>query len=916
MDFLVQIFGAVFSILGIALFQYWGWTLIAGYLIWQIWQNRRRTEYVSQVEHTLLQIIVPKNNDKKELSAESLFASLHGILRPKTELDAEGSIQEHLSFEIVSVDHVINFYIWVPKHLSDYVESQIYAQYPTVQILKDVEDYAAQPIDDRLTVVSEVKTTKDFIYPLRTFQTFEVDPLAGITTVLATLEDNEQLWVQFLIRPVDDSWHAKSLQYIKESKEGKPTGWFHNWEQRIIFLPFELAMNVLRALFMPPEWGDRAPSKDDKKELSPGQTTVNAAIETKAEKIGYEVKVRVAYIGDSADHAKQRLQALFGGFKQFNTINLNSLVGGGYDTTAEAMQDYRARYLDSTNMILNVEELASLYHLPHTSVETPSIAWTTTKVGEPPTNVPTLANTPQEELSLIGTTTFRQGNLKFGFKRKDRVRHLYIIGKSGVGKSFLLLLLTLSDIYHNQGFAIVDPHGDFAQDAIKFIPEHRIKDVVYFNPHDIDNPIAFNPMENDDPNMRGAIASEIIGVLKKMFADSWGPRLEHILRFTLLALLETDNPNLLGITRMLTDKKYRNEVVAQVKDLQVKAFWVNEFASWNDKFATEAVAPILNKVGAFTANPLIRNIIGQTKSGFDIRKIMDEGKILVCDLSRGRLGEDNASTLGALLITKIQLAAMSRANIGLTERRPFYLYVDEFQNFATESFAVILSEARKYGLYLTVANQYVAQMAPEVRDAVFGNVGSMVTFRVGADDAAALSRYFEPSFEPTDLQNLSIQNIYVTMSIDGETSVPFSAKTLRLPEPTHDFTREISDYSRSMYNRPREQVEAEIAMWSGFHEDAAKSGDDQSRSHSSAGGQQDQFARMAQAQQPTRPRLEVADAQPRNYSELIRAAHDKNGTSDRKRDAQHGNGRDGGANRNRNRNRNRNSRRHNTSSRR
>ena len=834
-------------------------------------------------------------------------------MRPKSEIDSEGSIQEHLSFEIVSVHNVINFYVWVPKHLSDYVESQIYAQYPTVQILKDVEDYTTQEVDDRLTVISEVKTIRDSVFPLRTFQTFEVDPLAGITTVLSKLEPNEQLWVQFLMRPVDDSWHAKSLQYIKESKDGKPTGWLQNWEQRIIFLPFELAMTLLRALFVPSEWGDRALKKDEKKELSPGQTTVNSAIETKAEKIGYEVKIRVAYVGDTAETAKQRLQALFGGFKQYNTINLNGLTGGGYDTTVEALQDYRARYLDTSNMILNVEELASLYHLPHTSVETPSIAWTTTKVGEPPTNVPTLANTPQEELSLIGTTTFRQGNMKFGFKRKDRVRHLYIIGKSGVGKSFLLLLLTLSDIYHRQGFAIVDPHGDFAQDAIKYVPEHRIKDVVYFNPHDIDNPIAFNPMENDDPNMRGAIASEIIGVLKKMFADSWGPRLEHILRFTLLALLETDKPNLLGITRMLTDKKYRTEVVAQVKDLQVKAFWLNEFASWNDKFATEAVAPILNKVGAFTANPLIRNIIGQTNSSFDIRKIMDEGKILVCDLSRGRLGEDNASTLGALLITKIQLAAMSRANIPLSERRPFYLYVDEFQNFATESFAVILSEARKYGLYLTVANQYVAQMVPEVRDAVFGNVGSMVTFRVGADDATALARYFEPSFEPTDLQNLSIQNIYVTMSIDGETSVPFSAKTLRLPEPTRDFTREISDYSREMYNRQRDIVEADIAQWSGFHEPEGLKDGQQSGGQpaSGAGSQQDQFARMAQAQQPSRPRLEVADAQPRNYSELIKAAHANNQSGGKRDDARPGSRDGNGNNRNNNRSGNRNNRRRN-----
>lgn len=866
MEPILNFIAAIFSIIGIALFQYWGWTLIAAYLIWQIWQNRRKVAFVETTEHTLLQIIVPKNNDKKELSAEQLFASLHGILRPKAEIERGGSLQEHVSFEIVSEQNIINFYVWVPKHLKDYVESQIYAQYPTVQIIDEVEDYSKKDLGDALTVMSEVKTTKDSIYPIRTFQTFEVDPMAGITTVLAQLESNEQLWVQYLMRPIDDAWHAKSLQFVAESKGGKRGGLLDGWQQRILLLPFEFAVHFFKALVAPPV---REEKKEEKKELSPGQTTVNAAVEAKAEKIGYEVKIRVGYVGDSADKAKQRLQALFGGFKQFNSINLNSLAGGGYDPSPEGLQEYRARYFEGAGFILNVEELASLYHLPHTSVETPNIAWTTTKVGEPPTNVPTLANTPQEGLSLIGTTTYRNTNIKFGIKRSDRMRHLYIIGKSGVGKSMSLLLLTLSDIYHNQGFAVVDPHGDFAQDVLKYVPEHRKQDVVYFNPSDFENPISFNPMENADPNMRASIASEIIGVLKKMFAESWGPRLEHILRFTLLALLETEDANLMGITRMLTDKNFRKKIVDQLEDVTVRSFWVNEFASWNDKFATEAVAPILNKVGAFTANPLIRNVIGQKKSSFDIRQMMDEGKILICDLSRGRLGEDNAATLGALMISKIQLAAMSRANIPLEERRPFYLYVDEFQNFATDSFAVILSEARKYGLYLTVANQYVAQMQQEIRDAVFGNVGSMITFRVGADDAAALSRYFEPVFEAADLTNLSLQNIYVTMSIDGETSIPFSAKTLRVPEPEQDLTAEIMQLSRDKYNVSRAEAEQVITEWSGMSQH-----EDKRAVEGQATGEQPQTQAAAQPQTAhvnSRPSLQVSGAAPKNYSELITA---------------------------------------------
>ncbi len=822
MDIIGTILGGLISIIGTVLFQYWGWVLIAGYLVWRILKNNKITAVVEQTDHIMLQIIVPKNNEKKELSAEQMFASLHGILRPAGEIASGEAIQEHISFEIASEENIINFYVWVPIHLKDYVESQIYAQYPTVQIQETTDDYAQKDLKGRNAFTSEVTLDKSDVFPIKTFPSFEVDPLAGITTALTNLATEEELWIQFLIRPVDDSWHKRSIGYIDEVTKGKPNRFGSTWEQKLIMLPFKLIGELLHAAFVgptsPPDKKDD--KKDGKKELSTGQSTLNAAVEAKAQKLGYEVKIRIAYLGQEESVAKQRIQALVGGFKQFNTINLNGFSSAPIHNGQEAYDEYRARYFGDPGYILNIEELASLYHLPHISVETPNIAWTSTKVGEPPTNLPTLHNTPSGDLSLIGTTTFRQGEIKFGIKRTDRKRHFYVIGKSGSGKSFMLELLVLSDIYHNQGFAIVDPHGDFAQDMLKHIPEQRLDQVVYFNPADVNHPIAFNPMENSDPNMRANIASEIVGVLKKMFENSWGPRLEHILRFTLLALLETPDATLLGITRMLTDKTYRKFVINNITDPVVKAFWVNEFAAWNEKFASEAVAPVLNKVGAFTANPLIRNVLGQVRSSFDIRQMMDEGKILIVDLSRGRLGEDNAGILGALLITKIQLAAMSRANIeNIDDRRPFYLYVDEFQNFATDSFAVILSEARKYGLYLTIANQYVAQMPDEVRDAVFGNVGSMVSFRVGSEDAAYLAKYFEPVFEPLDLVNLGLRNIYVTMSIDGETSLPFSAKTLAMPTSSHDHTKRIIELSHEKFSSPKDEVEKAVADWWGMSHD-------------------------------------------------------------------------------------------------
>ncbi len=439
--------------------------------------------------------------------------------------------------------------------------------------------------------------------------------------------------------------------------------------------------------------------------------------------------------------------------------------------------------------------------------------WATSKTAEPPAKLPVITGDRDndDEISAFGLTNFRGINHQFGIHRSDRGRHIYVIGQTGTGKSGLLELFALSDVFHDQGYAIIDPHGDLAVNNMRFIPEHRIKDVVYFNPADTAFPIGFNPMEVYDPSMRNNISSEIIGVLKRMFADSWGPRLEYILRYTILALLEYPNSTMLDITRMLTDKKFRNEVLEHVQDTVVLNFWKIEFASWNDKFMSEAVAPVLNKVGAFTANPIIRNIIGQPKSTFNIRQLMDEGKIIIVNLSKGLIGEDNAAILGSFVVTKIQLAAMSRSDIpNIEDRRPFYLYVDEFQNFATDSFATILSEARKYGLNLTVANQYTSQMSETVRNAVFGNVGTTVTFRVSADDAPILSKQFEPQFEAADLLQMHNRHFVISMVIQGEKIPAFSATTLMLPTAQVDYTSHIIENTRRNYASDRHSVEEAI----------------------------------------------------------------------------------------------------------
>jgi len=422
----------------------------------------------------------------------------------------------------------------------------------------------------------------------------------------------------------------------------------------------------------------------------------------------------------------------------------------------------------------------------------------------------------KEEITFFGKTTFRGEKKKFGIKDDDKRRHVYIIGKTGMGKTELLKNMVVQDIRNGHGVGFVDPHGEAAEEILNFIPEERIKDVVYFNPADIESPIAFNIMEDVNADYRHLIAGGLMGVFKKIWPDVWSSRMEYILNNAILALLEIPGSTLLGVNRLLSDAEWRDEIVAQLKDPIVKAFWLKEFARYNQRYEVEATAAIQNKIGQFISAPLIRNIIGQEKSSIDMRKIMDEGKILIMNLSKGKIGEDNSRLLGALLITKLQLAAMSRVDIPEKQRKDFVLYIDEFQNFSTDSFANILSEARKYRLSLVLAHQYIAQMEEKVRDAVFGNIGTMMLFRVGADDAEFLEREFSPEFFVEDMVNLPKQNIYVKLMISGLTSRPFSAETLAPVEmPERTFEKEIIEFSRKTYGTAKAGVEKKIATESG-----------------------------------------------------------------------------------------------------
>lgn len=418
----------------------------------------------------------------------------------------------------------------------------------------------------------------------------------------------------------------------------------------------------------------------------------------------------------------------------------------------------------------------------------------------------------------FGRTNFRNMWRLFGIKRDDRRRHMYLIGKTGMGKSTVLENMMVQDIKNGEGIAIVDPHGDTVEKIIDYIPASRINDVIYFNPSDVNYPIAFNVLEAVDETHRYLIASGLIGVFKKIWVDSWGPRLEYVLRNTILALLENPGSTLLGVPRLLVDKKYREKIVSHISDPIVKAFWIDEYAAYSDKFRTEAISPIQNKVGQFLSSAVIRNIVGQPKSAIDVREAMDSRKIILINLSKGRIGEDNSALLGAMLITKIQLAAMSRIDIPEEERLDFYLYVDEFQNFATESFANILSEARKYRLNLIIAHQYIEQLDEEVSAAVFGNVGTLMVFRVGATDAEELVKEFTPTFMEDDLVNLTKYNTYLKLMIDGVASAPFSALTLPPLHTVEGNAEKVVRVSRERYANERAVVEEKIMRWAGVHE--------------------------------------------------------------------------------------------------
>lgn len=711
---------------------------------------------------------------------------------------------ERLSFEILVQNQTIYFLYVCPARLSEYLKSIISASYPEVMINqlqhdplwhfsnndleKDTEDAGIKPAN--LALVTKnlnfgYLTLKNQDYfPLKTYLDFkDIDPLATLLSALSKSEADDQILVQFLVKDDRESWKNAGFSKLGNGASAS-------------FL--DSAVNSVTGA----EGNLAAPAT--------GSTPQKSLIEKKLAQKSLLTQVKIVTCASTKERSRLILDSLGTTFNVLSLSESNSLdlkIKYVFKNQFFARMKER-RFGFAKNNHFSLDELATLYHLPnHKLAQIPNLAWGKNLLGEPPENLPIVTKDSPEEvkknINVFAKTTYKNQEVKYGAKRADRRRHLYVIGKTGTGKSTMLANMAINDLKNNEGLCVIDPHGDLVETLLDYIPSHRINDVIYFDPSDMERTVQINLFEGENIAHRELIASGIISIFHKLYGYSWGPRLEYILRNALLTLLTTENARLSDILQLLTNEKFRAEIVDKLEDPILKSFWVDEFNAMQDRQRTESIASVLNKVGQFVTSPLVRNVVNAHKSSFSIEEIMDQGKILLVNLSQGKLGEDNATLLGAMFITKIQLAAMARVNIEEEKRRDFYLYVDEFQNFATDSFNKILSEARKYRLNLILANQYVAQIPDEVQKAIFGNCGNIVSFVMGADDASLFTKEYGSKYTQEDLVSLGRHQIINKVSIDNVLSQPFPAFTLPLASSSNQNREKVVKVSRERYAKKK-----------------------------------------------------------------------------------------------------------------
>jgi hypothetical protein len=756
---LIIVFLAILASVGIS------GVVLYGLVLWLRWRGREERS----LDYVLLSVAVPRDNEIKIDAAEQMFTSLYSLgkgggfafLKP----------QDYISFEMVGLPEDIRFYISCPAPLRDFIERQVYGAYPGAEVA-EVPEYNIFSEKGKVAFTRLKLRGADY-YPLRTYKDLPVDSLSAITTALGKMQPGEGAAIQILVAPADNKWRTKGKSYVSK----------------------------LRSEEVAPE----RPKPADPKMIE--------GVEAKCAKPGFNVLIRVVVSAKDLPTARAHLKNITASFAQFNNPLLNSFTKANPRIKKAFMINFIYRYLPVLGRpsVLNSEELAGIFHFPNKSVETPHIFWLNARRAPASGQIASSG-------TYIGQNIYRGTAKPICLSERDRRQHVYIVGKTGVGKTELLKNMVLQDIRKGRGVIVIDPH-DAIDSILEQIPPERAEEVILFDPADSERPIGLNMLEAYTEEQKHFLTSSIIGLMYKLFDPHQtgiiGPRFEHAIRNAMLTVMGKPGTTFIEVVRCLTDSSFVREMLPYVTDPIVRRYWTDQIAQTSDFHKSEVLDYIVSKFGRFVTNKLIRNIIGQSKSAFDFRKVMDGKKILLLKLSKGKIGEENSIFLGLVLIPKILLGAMSRQDIPEEQRIDCYLYVDEFQNFATPDFAQILSEARKYHLNLTVANQFIGQMEEDIKNAVFGNVGTIVALRTGVTDANYLQHEFQPTFNELDLINVEKYNAYVKTLVHNEPLLPFSVNMYRdLSHDRHNpkLAEMIRELSRLRFGRAKAVVEAELAV--------------------------------------------------------------------------------------------------------
>jgi len=729
--------------------------------------------------------------------AESFFNSLGG-------LSAKGH-SKHISFEMVAMNSQIFFYLAVPAVLERFLIQQIHAQFPNAQI-EETDDYNIfKP--NSVVFGSYLLLTKKHALPLKTYRDMDSDPLNSLTNALSKLSENEGAAIQFLVSSARSNWRKQSKEIVNKLQQGinpddiKAKGGY-----------FKRGFNYLFDAWSGQNKKD--PLLEKKHELSPLEQQMIEAIEDKMSKAGLNVNIRIVVSTDSEMKTKAYLDDISNSFSQFNIYEYgNSFKVVHFKPNSKVVADFIYRNFNSNmKMVLNTAELASLYHLPHQFIDTPNIDWLAARQAAPPINIPTTG-------IVLGESSYRNSDTDIRIKDEDRRRHVYIIGQTGTGKSTLMKNMMIQDIKNSEGCCVIDPHGDLATDILKNVPEERVEDVIYFNPADTERPLSLNMLEHDNPEQKTFVVNELLSIFDKLYdlKATGGPMFEQYMRNALLLVMAdpVSGMTLLEVPRVLADEKFRKYKLERCNNPAIRDFWQKEALQAGGEAALANMVPyITSKLTPFIANDIMRPIIAQTKSSINFRQIMDEKKILIVNLSKGKLGDLNSQLLGMIVTGKILMAALSRADVAEESRNDFYLYIDEFQNFTTESISVILSEARKYRLNLTIANQYIGQLSKHndttIKDAVFGNIGTTVAFRIGVEDAEIIAKQMSPIFNQYDVVNIPKFTAYVKLLIDNANPPAFNINISKTPTGNGSIAANIINLSRQKYGQERDVIEKEI----------------------------------------------------------------------------------------------------------